>query len=494
MSVRDFINNLQAGLYSRPVSQSARGQFCEEIKFPDEVLKDINTLDDFNKNASKLKSVRIRKVSGSGGFSSATKAKFKLSIPIKVNVSVLAQRRSPPVTTWTSIRQGLLPPRLVPITRPGPETTVPVYETIMVNSLTLYHPSPIRIENVQHDAVLSLNDPSDFKDNSAGPRNVILIPLKSSNMRDESVDFFNVIVKHLPSIQEPLDLGVYAETDIPTGNNWNIKQVFWLDPPSKTTNLSRVTDSFYTWTGTTDYRRVEKSQVMKGNQLEITYGWVPVGDPTRYYMLENPVSISANDLSILTRTLPPTAPENAIHFIPDPSSPLVPKVLYKRATGAAAKAACNTSGRAPRERMTNMSGSVSDMLTDEKGNPLLSKDSCDPFAMNAKNTSTSSAFTPMKMFNAFYKVLVVIAIALGAWIAMYLVANKDYDYKFKDFADDSGKVVGTLAKQASDRAKETAAAVAQMPKLPSVSQLMALRKGKVPEGLSVPGAAPPPTQ
>jgi len=144
--------------------------------------------------------------------------------------------------------------------------------------------------------------------------------------------------------------------------------------------------------------------------------------------------------------------------------------------------------------MTNMSGSVSDMLTDEKGNPLLSKDSCDPFAMNAKNTSTSSAFTPMKMFNAFYKVLVVIAIALGAWIAMYLVANKDYDYKFKDFADDSGKVVGTLAKQASDRAKETAAAVAQMPKLPSVSQLMALRKGKVPEGLSVPGAAPPPTQ
>jgi hypothetical protein len=87
MSVRDFINNLQQGLYSRPVSQSERGQFCEQISFPDDVVKNINTIADFDSNASKRKSIRICKVSGSGGFSSGTKAKFKLSLPIKVTVA-----------------------------------------------------------------------------------------------------------------------------------------------------------------------------------------------------------------------------------------------------------------------------------------------------------------------------------------------------------------------------------------------------------------------
>ena len=488
MSVRDFINNLQEGLYSRPVSQSDRGQFCEQVSFPDDVVKNINTIADFNNNESKLKSIRIRKVSGSGGFSSGTKAKFKLSLPIKVSVATTGRvNRAPPVRELKGMPWHW-------ITTPGSTTTLPDYRSIMVSSLALYHPSPVRIENIQHDAVLSLNDPSDFKsDTPSSNRNVILIPLKSSNIRDESSDFFNVIVKHLPSIQEPLDIGVYAETDIPTGNNWNIKQVFWLDPPDKNTNLSKVTDGFFTWVGAADYRRVERSRVMQGNQPVITYGWVPTGAQTRYFMLERPVSISANDLSLLTRSLPPTPPENAIHFIPDPSIKLNPKILYKPATGQAAKASCSTFSRTPLERMTNMNGSVLEMFTDGKGNPL--KDSCDPFAMNAKNVSND--FTPMKLFDIIYKVLMVIAVAIGAWIALYLVANKNFDYKYKDFSDDAGKVVGKLARQTSEKVKNISSIS---------SQFMDLKKGTLPQGLpgipsvsqsadlTVPGAAPAPTQ
>jgi hypothetical protein len=63
--------------------------------------------------------------------------------------------------------------------------------------------------------------------------------------------------------------------------------------------------------------------------------------------------------------------------------------------------------------MTNMSGDLTEMFPGGKENPL--KASCDPFAMNAQNTSND--FTPMKLFDMFDKVLLVIAMAIGTWIA-----------------------------------------------------------------------------
>jgi hypothetical protein len=463
MSFHDFITNLQAGNYSRPIAKTDRGEFCEQILFSDEDAANVTDLATFKANEPKLKNIRIRQVTGGGSFSSGTKAKFRLSLPIKARYVAQLQMTRPPVTRM----RRFWPPQweTVPSTT---QTTTPVFEDITISMLTMYHPSPLRIENVQHDAVLSLNDPSD-----PTAKTIILIPLKASNTGDESVDFFNKIAKHLTTITIPDSItGLYPETDIPTGNDWNIKNVFWLDKPGSD-NISKVTDAFYTWMGAGSYTRTE---ILPRQGDVIRYGWRPDGVQVRYFMLQTPVSISTTDLSFLTRSLPPTPANEAIHAIPDPGTAGNVKVLYKKATGPAASASCGVI----RERMTNPSqgdiiaslfteGGMENLLVDDKGEPLFDKDSCDPFKLNAKNAiEKPSAFTPTKVAAYFFNFMILIAIALGAWLGLYFVTNKDYDYKFRDFASDAGKVVGTLALQASNRAKE---ATQSLPSLPSLSGL-----------------------
>lgn len=450
MSFHDFITNLQAGNYSRPVSETDKGAFCEQVMFSETDAKDIKSLEDFNNNQAKLKTVRIRKVTGGGSFSSGTKAKFKLSLPIKAKyVSEIQQGQvaenkmvnTPPPWHWITDTSTV-----------GQSAGTPVFKDITISMLTMYHPSPLRIENVQHDAVLSLNDPSDPTADT-----VILIPLKASNMGDESVDFFTKIAKHLTTIAAPDSVtGLYPETEIPTGNDWNIKKVFWLDSTPSADNISKVTDAFYTWTGAGNYTRVQiSSSVNRTGPFsfnEIRYGWKPDGAQVRYFMLATPVSISTTDLSFLTRSLPQTPAEEAIHKIPDPTSPNNLKVLYKKATGPGASAGCGVG----RERMTNQSKGdaisslfagtgVEELLVDEKGRPITDMDSCDPFKTNAKNVmARASLFTPAKLTRIFFNVLSVLAIAFGSWLALYLILNKDYDKKFRDFASDTGKVVAAF--------------------------------------------------
>ena len=120
--------------------------------------------------------------------------------------------------------------------------------------------------------------------------------------------------------------------------------------------------------------------------------------------------------------------------------------------------------------------------------------------------------------------LILIAIAIGTWIALYLVANKNFDYKYKDFSDDAGKVVGKLFKKGADKVKTVTSLSSQLLNLkkgnlpgglPGISQLADLKNDSLPTGLpkladlkndglsagltkladlTVPGAAPSPTQ
>jgi hypothetical protein len=483
MSFRDFFTNLQSGLYSRPISKNSKGQaFCEQVMFSEDDAAKVTDLATFDANLSKLKNIRIRQVTGGGSFSSGTKAKFKLSIPLKATFVAALQNTPKPVTRLES-----RPWRWVTTT--GAQTTTPILGNITISMMTLYHPSPLRIENVQHDAVLSLNDPSDPTADV-----VVLIPLKASNnTSDESIDFFGKIAKHLPGIQSPDSVtGLYAETNIPTGNDWNIKQVFWLDTPGAD-NVAKVTDAFFTWTGAASFNRVELSR----SATEIRYGWKPEGKQVRYFMLQTPVSISTSDLSYLTRSLPPTPSEEAIHKIPDPASGGNSKVFYKKATGPGAGAACGV----VRERMTNQGqgdvlaslftgGGAEDLLVGADGEPLIDKNSCDPFGANARKLAgTPSPFTPTKAAAFFFNFMVIIALALGTWLGLYFVVNKDYDYSLRDFSGDAGKVLGTLAKQTSGRVKDSAYSASQslpgLPALPamgrpSISSLAALAQGKTP--------------
>ena len=473
MSFRDFFNNLQEGKYSRPVSRNDKGQaFCEQILFPDDVAAKVTDLASFDANIASLKNVRIRQVTGGGSFSSGTKAKFKLSLPIKAKYVAQLQVRAPP-----SFELKTFPWRWQ--VSPGPTTMTPILDEISISTMTMYHPSPLRIENVQHDAVLSLNDPSD-----PDAKTIILIPLKSSNNpEDDSIAFFSKLAKHLNGIQTPDSVtGLYAETNIPTGNDWNIKQIFWLDTPGAD-NIAKVTDAYYTWIGATTYSRYE---ILPREFLKIRYGWKPEGKQVRYFMLQTPVSISSTDLSFLTRNLPPTPAEEAIHQIPDPSIQGNPKVLYKQATEPAASAGCGV----VRERMTNPGqGEILGSLFTSGSDVLDGVDtgggSCNPFATNAKKAiSDPSPFTPIRMAALFFNFMIVVALAVGTWIALFFVVNKDYDYSFRDFSNDAGKVVGKLALQTSGRIKDASYSAGQS--LPGVPSLAGLLPGKA----AAPGGAP----
>lgn len=453
MSFQDFLNNVQNGVYSRPVSATETAQYCEQISLSAEEASKLNSITDYEANIGKLKSVRISPVSVSGSFSSETKAKFTLSIPIKINYSSSA-------TTGVSTSSQL---RLVDgtwswVTVPSGNTRIN-YKDATVPNFTLYHPSPIRIENVQHDAVVSLNGTSEGEDV------IVLIPLKSSNMVDESTVFFSKICKHLSSIAEINEAtGTYQDINIPTGNDWSIKSLFYLEKTDATDGVVMTTDGFYSWIASAGWTRYKKSE----SDTEIVYGWKPDGKRVRYFMLETPVSISPDDLSYVTRILPPTPADRAIHGIPDPKFG-GSKPLYKAATGNAAKARC---GGVVRERMENpgpgdivasaFGGDTSEMLVDERGQPLADKDSCDPFANNAKKVSTRpSLFTPRRFLTMFFNIMIFVALALGAWLALYFVTDKDYDVKYKEFSETAGKVVGKLALQASASAKEARMGVGQ---------------------------------
>jgi hypothetical protein len=477
MSFHDFFTNLKDGNYSRPIAKTENGDFCEQVVFSTEDEAKVTDLASFDANASKLKNIRIRKVTGGGSFSSGTKAKFKLSLPIKAKYVAQLQRTSAP-----SVRLAYNPIRWE--YTPGESSVTPIMEEISISMLTMYHPSPLRIENVQHDAVLSLNDPSD-----PTAKTVLLIPLKSSNTPSDSVTFFSKIARHLMSIQSPDSVsGLYGETNIPTGNDWNIKQVFYLDTPGAD-NVAKVTDAFYTWMGASSFTRVEKSR----STTEIRYGWEPDGKQVRYFMLQTPVSISTTDLSTLTRSLPPTPAEEAIHKIPDPTTAGNSKIFYKKATGPAAAAICGTVPEATTEGFENpgqgdMLASLftkgEDLLVGADGTPLSDINTCDPFKANSQKLKANpSPFTPTKAAAFFFNFMIIIALAVGTWIALFLVSNKDYDYKFRDFAGDAGKVIGKLALQTSGRIKDASYSVGQsLPSLPSF--------GKKPEGLPAVPAVP----
>jgi hypothetical protein len=483
LSFRDFFVNLQAGRYSRPISKNERGQaYCAQVMFNEKDAAEVTDLDKFDAKIASLKNIRIRQVTGGGSFSSGTKAKFRLSIPIRAKVSMAATRE------WRQVqRNANLGGKWVSTVVPSRPVMRPVTTDIRISMLTMYHPSPIRIENVQHDAILSLNDPSDPTADA-----VILIPLKSSNLGEESVGFFNKIAKHLTTITNPDSVtSLYPETDVPTGNDWNIKSLFWLADSDEKSELSTVTDGYFTWLGAGTYERVLSSK----SDAEIRYGWRPSGRQVRYFMLKEPVAISPTDLSFLTRSLPPTPPDEAIHKIPDPAVSPNPKILFKRAVGPALAAKC--SNNPTRERMTNpgpgdiassilTGGGMEDLLVDDKGNPLSDKNSCDPFAMNAKNAlANPSPFTPTKMAAYFFNVLILFAVAFGTWIALYFVVTKDYDYSYRDFSNDAGKVVAIFAgKQAKGLS------------MPGVPSLQGMLKGAVPgvgnlQGMLKEATAPP---
>ena len=431
LSFGDFLRGLAAGTYTRPVSQTNNGEFCEQILIDDEMIAKLTDYDAFLKHEPEIKGVRIRKVTGGGSFFSGSKVKIVLSLPLRAQYV-------------SGLKDG-----------------VPDYKDITIRTMTLYHPSPIRVENVQHDAVLSLNDPSD---EVKGDDTVILIPLKGSNTGAASETFFNKIVKHAISLSAPsMSTGMFEKVDVPTGADWNLKDLFWLDKTPTKDGFSKVLDAYYSWDGLPTFNRKEVSRqkwnetgiriwedVYGDQTYKINFGWEKSSSAVRYFMLANPVNIAMSDLSILTRNLPPTPPEQAIHKIPDaamnthlknwpkqapppagwPAAPIV----YKAAEGDAIAGAC-------------CGGVERTVPTEEepKDLPAFGKES---FA----DYGNTGSISPNQIITVVFGFITVIFMMIGAAIALHLI-SRDYDYGLRSASNSVGEAVGAWFAKIAGRIK-----------------------------------------
>lgn len=407
MSFGDFLMNMAAGKYTRPVSQDQNAQYCEQILIDDQMITKLTDYDAFIKYESEIKGVRIRKVTGGGSFSSGTKVKIVLSLPLRAQYV-------------SELKDG-----------------VPQFKDITIRTMTLYHPSPIRVENVQHDAVLSLNDPSD---EVAGSDSVILIPLIGSNTGAKSEDFFNKIVKHAISLSAPsMVTGMFEKVDVPTGADWSLASLFWLGDATKD-GYAKVEDAYYSWDGLPTFNR---------------YGWKDSGSAVRYFMLANPVNIAMSDLSILTRNLPPTPPDQAIHKIPDtamntylknwpkqapppagwPATPIV----YKAAEGDAIAGAC--------------CGGVEKTPATEEGPKDLPA-----FGGTTESFTNKGGISSNNIITFVFGFITLLFMMIGAAIALHLI-HKDYDYTLRSASNTVGEAVGAWFAKMAARVKAIRSAI-----------------------------------
>jgi len=449
VSFSEWFKKIQTG-NAYEFKKGSNGQFCQQFMLDGVDASKITSYKDYiaNVKPDNLKVIRIRRVTGEGSFSSDTKAKFKLSLPIKFQYVQRMVEKPSINMVWKNS------PKLHQVVQYGPKQLTSQTADVVISSITLYHPAPLRIDNVQYDAVLSINDPSDLP-KDATEKVVILVPLKASNIMNKSTDFFSKIVTHVMAVSAPDPVtNEYAEVEIPTGKDWNISKIFSLDTPDDPKEsapaLVPIADSFFSWVASTTYERVvTPSQVL----------YTP-NTPVRYFMLEKPVSISSTDLSYLTRSLPVTAPEDAIHRVPDPSKPGAGPIVYKPSNCKKVREHMENPGPGDILGGYLFGGGASTMLTDDKGQSLGGGESCDPFANNAKKlTQNPSWFTPDKVLTALFNVFLIIAIGLGAWLALFLIANKDYDNKYREFSETAGKVVAKLALQTSGKIQESTAGI-----------------------------------
>jgi hypothetical protein len=369
-SFQDFMANLQAGKYLRPTSTD----FCEQIKFSEEDLADLNKaggrIEDFDSRASKLKTVRIRKVS-TGGFSSDTKAQITPSIPFKMYFNG---------------------------------------EEILIKTMTLYHPCPLRIEANQADAVLSLNDPSDKT-----AKHVILIPLVSGNLASSSADFIGKIGPQIATIATPdPSTGRYLSRDVQTGADWTLSKLFPITNVKD--NKFAVPSGFFVWEGA---GAMEK-YISTNTPSLVNYSWRQAGTRgPKYILLEKPLPISPTDLATITQNLPVTPAFDAIH-------PVMTPVLYKQGPP-------ENCGVPMREKFTS-----ADLQT------MADTVSCDPF-LNNMTGAPEKRYSTDVIVGIIFKFLLFCAAAIGAYIALAAVARM-YDVEFKDFAEATGKVTAVWMK------------------------------------------------
>lgn len=399
MSFQDFKNNLLNGVYYRGQDNG----YCEQVELSSEDAMKMNKIEDYDEG--KLKSVRIQQAT-SAGFSASTKARFTPSIPFQLRFSAAG----------------------------GGPVDIPV------RNMTLYHPCPIRIESVQPDAVLCLNDPA-----FGNPSHVVLIPLVGKNMPSSSAGFLQKILPEVVSVsQSDPSTGQYIGKDIPVGQNWKLSQVFDTIVAENGKDFD-VKTGFYVWKGMPGLDRVKEV-----NGLNVRFKWVDSGKPTpEYIMLDTPVACNPADLAILTSRMPVTPPSDAIHAILYSNNPFQKGIVHKQGPPD------NCFAKEAREGFTDLQGvyGLTSTSTQEE-------EACDPWTLWAQATA-GKGFTEQQVKAVIFNLFVFIAMAVGTYLAFSAVLRL-YDVEYSELSKNIGKLTAVFARNLHQKAAALKSGIAMV--------------------------------
>lgn len=297
-------------------------------------------------------------------------------------------------------------------------------QSIPVKSMTLYHPCPIRVENIQYDAVLCLNDPGLSEVDNKGvfgfgsfkaeqQTHVMMIPIKAENNPDGRAAFFSRFIPYMTALKDTKpDSKQYVDLDVPVGKDWSLTTMF---PVSLTKDGSpEVNVGYYSWQGGGTFK---SKFIDEGYRFR--YLWEGDTSTPRYIMLDTAVPISAADLQTLTSTLPPTPfrPPFPIHPVPD-------LFVYK-----------------PCEK-PKAASPVKETFENAE---------CDPFSPDAKYPK--SAISADAIFGFAMTILSLIGAVLVVWGVMKLADNPVFD-KIKTFGEFLGKGLAKAFRGAAAQMKK----------------------------------------
>jgi len=290
-------------------------------------------------------------------------------------------------------------------------------QEITVKTMSVYHPCPLRIEGVQPDAVFSLNDPS-FDDGSGY---IILVPLVAKNTADPSIEFFDRVLPQINAVTAPEATGQYMTRNIATGTNWSLTKVFSAMVTAG--GSFEVQNGYYEWKGMPALERVRED----GNNT-ITYSWKESGKPSpRYIMLDTPVAISSSSLSSITQSLPVTPTSDAIHAVLYSSNPLQRGIVHKQGP---------PNPECTRESFADMNG--------------VKEEFCDAWTAWAQ-TSEPKGFTTQQIFEWIFKILIFVAMGVGAYLALAAVLRL-YDVELSNVSTGLGKITAVVFKSLKQKA------------------------------------------
>ena len=148
-----------------------------------------------------------------------------------------------------------------------------------VTQMAIYRPSPIRIDNIQADAVLSLND---YSDPSA--THVVLIPIASGVTYGAAGDFIGRVMENLNAFTMNETTKQYNPLTIPVGNDWSLTNVL---PTGRGQDNNEVSVGYFQWTSgeLERYPRIETPSLIR-------WGWRQKAGGVTTIMAYEPIRVS----------------------------------------------------------------------------------------------------------------------------------------------------------------------------------------------------------